>query len=151
MDCIMNMDRLPDAAGVALTECAGHYLGWLKACFGEIVLYIDSPVGKGTIVGWSPCAQFKALWDFRRIGEAAGCAFYALPGSAAGIEAVDLVLDVAFGVERPSLGYSEVRLVALPLPQHEETAEMREYVRQQAAHSATEQLMFRLQMGSHDE
>jgi hypothetical protein len=57
---------------------------------------------------------------------------------------------VAFGAERPFLGYSEVRLVALPLPQNEEVAEMRRYARLRAANSATEQLMLRLRMSSHD-
>lgn len=146
----MNMDRLTDAAGIALTECAGNYLGWLKASFGEIVLFIDGPVGKGGTVGWSPSAQFMALWDFRRIGEAAGCALFAMPGTADEIEAVDLVLDVAFGAERPLMGYSDVRLVALPLPQHEEVAEMRRYARWRAANSVTEELMVRLRMSSHD-
>lgn len=144
------MERFVDSSGVALTECAGHYLGWLKACFGEIVLFIDGPVGKGGSVGWSPRAQFMALWDFRRIGEAAGCALYALTGTAAGIETVDLVLDVAFGAERPFLGYSEVRLVVLSLPQHEEVAEMRRYARWRAANATTEELMLRLRMSSHD-
>jgi hypothetical protein len=146
----MSMDKLSDTAGIALTECAAHYLGWLKACFGEIVLFIDGPVEEGGTVGWSPRAQFMALWDFRRIGEAAGCAFYAMPGAAAEIEPVDLMLDVAFGAERPFLGYSEVRLVALPLPQNEEVAEMRRYARLRAANSTTEQLMLRLRMSSHD-
>ncbi len=146
----MSMDRLSDTAGIALTGCASHYLGWLKACFGEIVLFIDSPVGEGGTVGWSPRGQFMALWDFRRIGEAAGCAFFALPGAAAGIEPVDLVLDVAFGAERPSLGYSEVRLVALPLPQHEEVAELRRHAHLRAANCATEELLLRLRRGSRD-
>ena len=146
----MNTERLSDAAGIALTECAGNYLGWLKACFGEIVLFIDGPVGKGGAVGWSPSAQFMALWDFRRIGEAAGCAFFAMPGPAAEIEAVDLILDVAFGAERPLIGYSDVRLVALPLPQHEEVTEMRRYARWRAANTATEELMVRLRMSSRD-
>ncbi|MBI4988124.1 MAG: hypothetical protein HZC23_04810 [Rhodocyclales bacterium] len=146
----MDMDGLPDTAGVALTECAGHYLGWLKACFGEIVLFSDSAVGEGGTVGWSPREQFMALWDFRRIGEVAGCAFYAMPGTAAGSEAVDLVLDVAFGAERPFHGYTEARLVALPLPQSEEVAEMRRYARLRAAKSATENLTLRLRMSSHD-
>lgn len=142
------MERIADASGIALTECASHYLGWLKACFGEIVLFCDGRAGEGGTVGWSPRDQFKALWDGRQIGEAAGCAFYVMPG--AEVEPVDLVLDVAFGAERPFLGYTEVRLVALPLPQNEEVAEMCRYARWRAVNSATEELMLRLRMSSHD-
>lgn len=144
------MERFTDASGIALTECASHYLGWLKACFGEIVLFCEGRAGDGGTVGWSPRDQFKALRDGRKIGEAAGCAFYMMPGAGAEMEPVDLVLDVAFGAERPFLGYTEVRLVALPLPQHEEVAEMRQYARLRAANTATEELMLRLRMSSHD-
>ncbi len=140
------MERFADASGIALTECASHYLGWLKVCFGEIVLFCDGGVGEGGTVGWSPRDQFKALWDGRKIGEVAGCAFYVMHGAGAEIEAVDLVLDVAFGAERPFQGYTEVRLVALPLPQNDEVAEMRRYARLRAANSATEDLLLRLRM-----
>lgn len=142
------MEKFLDASGIALTECASHYLGWLKACFGEIVLFSDGRAGDGGTVGWSPRDQFKALWDGRQIGEVAGCAFYVMPG--AEVEPVDLVLDVAFGAERPFRGYTEVRLVALPLPQNEEVAEMRQYARWRAANAATEELMLRLCMRSQD-
>lgn len=142
------MERFADASGIALTEYASHYLGWLKACFGEIVLFCDGRAVEGGTVGWSPRNQFQALWDGRQIGEAAGCAFYVMPG--AEVEPVDLVLDVAFGAERPFLGYTEVRLVALPLPQNEEVAEMRQYARLRAANTTTEELMLRLRMSSRD-
>lgn len=144
----MNLDRLSDAAGIALTDCARDYLGWLKVCFGEIVLFVDGPVGQAGTVGWSPREQFLALWDFPRIGEVAGCdVFFAAPGPHAAREAIDLVLDVAFGAERPFCGYTEVRLVALPLPQGEEVGEMRQYARILAAGSATDELMLRLRRG----
>ena len=142
------MEKFLDASGIALTECASHYLGWLKACFGEIVLFSEGRAGDGGTVGWSPREQFKALWDGRQIGEAAGCAFYVMPG--AEVEPVDLMLDVAFGAKRPFRGYTEVRLLALPLPQNEEVAEMRQYAGWRAAKSAAEELMLRLSMRSQD-
>ena len=142
------MEKFLDAPGIALSECASHYLGWLKACFGEIVLFSEGRAGDGGTVGWSPREQFEALWGGRQIGEVAGCAFYVMPGAEA--EPVDLVLDVAFGAERPFRGYTEVRLVALPLPQNEEVADMCRHARWRAAHAATEELMRRLSMRSQD-
>lgn len=142
------MERFADTSGIALTECASHYLGWLKACFGEIVLFYDGRAGEGGTVGWSLRDQFRALWDGMQIGEAAGCALYVKSG--AEVEPADLLLDVAFGVEQQVRCYTEVRLVALPLPQNEELAEMRQYARLRAAKSAAEELMLRLRMSSHD-
>jgi len=137
--------------GIALTDCASHYISWLKASFGEIVLFCDGPAGQGGSVGWSPREQFStALWGFHQVGEVAECAFFALPGAGADAGAWDWVLDVAFGAEAPFRGYTEVRLVALPLPQHEEVAEMRQYANWRAANAATEELMLRLSMRSQD-
>ncbi len=147
----MAMDKLADPSGIALTECASHYLGWLKACFGEIVLFSEGRTSDGGTVGWSPREQFEVLWDGRRIGEAGGCAFYLMPGSDAGNDGpVDLVLDVAFGAERPFRGYTEVRLVALVQQQSEEVAEMRQYGRLRAATAATDELMSRLRARGQD-
>lgn len=143
------MGKLEDFSAIALTDCASHYIAWLKACFGEVVLFCDGQAGRGGTVGWSPRAQFNtALWGFHQAGVVAECVFFALPGAGSDVEAGDLVLDVAFGSEAPFRGYTEVRLVALARSVSEEAREMRTFTREQASGAAMLELIERLRQGS---
>ncbi|MEZ5614052.1 MAG: hypothetical protein R3E35_02415 [Rhodocyclaceae bacterium] len=145
-----NRDR-KDAAVIALSDCAGHYIGWLKACFGEIALFCDGH-GAGGSVGWSPrdqCGPFMTLWGYRQVGEVAGCTVFTAPAALEDAVNADLLLDVAFGAAEPFRGYTEVRLLALPRAKNNEAMrQTRGRAREPSPASVTQELMNRLRMGS---